>query len=65
MEVSGQLHAQTATSSGKDPPGSRWKGDWVGPKANLYTVVVVESLVKLIWSTTLCIICIIRTKLRK
>jgi hypothetical protein len=39
MEVSGQLHAQTATSSGKDPPGSRWKGDWVGPKANVNAVV--------------------------
>jgi hypothetical protein len=33
MEVSGQLNTQVALSPEKEPPGTRWIGDWVGPKS--------------------------------
>jgi hypothetical protein len=39
MEVSGQLHAPAALPPGKDPPGTRWIGGWVGPRAVLEAVV--------------------------
>jgi hypothetical protein len=39
MEVNGQLRAPAALPSGKDPPGTHWIGDWVGPRAVLDAVV--------------------------
>jgi hypothetical protein len=39
MEVSGQLYAPAALPPGKDPPGTHWKGGWVGPRAVLDAVV--------------------------
>jgi hypothetical protein len=39
MEVSGQLHAPAALPPGKEPPGTHWKGGWVGPRAVLDAVV--------------------------
>jgi hypothetical protein len=39
MEVSGQLHAPAALSSGKDPRYLLDRGGWVGPRAVLDTVV--------------------------
>jgi hypothetical protein len=38
MEVSGQLHAPAALPPGKGPPGTRWMGGWVGPRAGLDAV---------------------------
>jgi hypothetical protein len=35
MEVSGQLHAAAALTSGKEPPGTHWAGGWVGPRAGV------------------------------
>jgi len=36
MDVSGQLHASAALSSGKHPlPGTHWRGSWVGHRACL------------------------------
>jgi hypothetical protein len=40
MEVNGQLHTPAALPPGKDPPGTRWIGGWVGPR------VVLEAVVK-------------------
>jgi hypothetical protein len=37
MEVSYQLHAQAALSLGKEPPGIRRVGGWVGPRVGLDT----------------------------
>jgi hypothetical protein len=41
MEVSGQLHAPAALPPRKEPPppGTDWKGGWVGPRAVLDAVV--------------------------
>jgi hypothetical protein len=39
MEVSGQLHAPAALPPGKEPPGSRWVGGSVDPRADLDAVV--------------------------
>jgi hypothetical protein len=38
MEVSGQLHAPTASPLGKRSPGTHWIGDWEGPRTGLETV---------------------------
>jgi hypothetical protein len=38
MEVSGQLHAPDALPPEKEPPGTHWIGDWVGPRAGLDVV---------------------------
>jgi len=35
MEVSVQLHTPAALPAGKDPPGTRWIGDWVSSRAAL------------------------------
>jgi hypothetical protein len=38
MEVSGQLYVLLALLLGKKP-GTHWKRGWVGPRANMDTVV--------------------------
>jgi hypothetical protein len=35
MEVSVQLHAPTALPPGREPPGTHWRGGWVGLRAYL------------------------------
>jgi hypothetical protein len=35
FEVSGQIHATAALPPGKEPPGTRWIGSWVGPRSGL------------------------------
>jgi hypothetical protein len=36
MEVSGRLHGPAALPSGKSPPpGTHWRGGWVGPRASV------------------------------
>jgi hypothetical protein len=39
MEASGQLHAPTALTPGKEPPVPTGIGGWVGPRAVLNAVV--------------------------
>jgi hypothetical protein len=39
MEVSGQLHAPAALPPRKEPLGTHWIGDGVGPRAVLNAVV--------------------------
>lgn len=35
MEVSDHLHAPAALRQGKEPHGTNYMGDWLGPRASL------------------------------
>jgi hypothetical protein len=38
MKVSGELHTPAALPPGKQSPGTRWIGVWMGPRAGLDAV---------------------------
>jgi hypothetical protein len=38
-----ELHAPTTLTSGKEPPGTHWRGGWVGPRVGMDAVVKIKK----------------------
>jgi hypothetical protein len=52
MEVSGQLHAQTASPQGKEGPGTHWIKSWVGPSLHGHGAEEKKCVSKILFNPT-------------